>query len=117
MRPEPFHCRKCGTCCRLAHYGEVHEEDVRSWEREGRSDVLQWVRFVPLGGNDYAYEVWIDPRTDRQAEECPWLNRGQDTNRHACRIYEVRPLICRYFPANRKHAEEVGCSGFEGSAP
>jgi Fe-S-cluster containining protein len=61
--------------------------------------------------------VWVDPLTGQRVDECPWITEGFDRGQHRCQIYEVRPTICKYFPASRKHAEEVGCRGFEGPFP
>ena len=113
MTQPAFSCKRCGTCCLTAWFGEVHEEDVRSWEKGGRTDILQWVRFVPLGQDDFAYRVWVDPVTNEETDHCPWLTRDLDSGRYGCRIYSVRPTTCRYFPASENHAREVGCRGFK----
>jgi Fe-S-cluster containining protein len=112
MNEKDFKCQRCGICCLHARFDEVHEEDIRSWEELGRTDVLQWVRYRPLGQGDFAYEVWIDPVTGEVAESCPWIEKKSNGGQYICRIYDVRPTICRYFPASRKHALEVGCKGF-----
>lgn len=118
MNEEDFKCQRCGICCLHARFYEVHEEDVYAWKQQGRTDILQWIRPRPLGQGDYAYEVWIDPVTGRIAERCPWLKDESHRDGHVCQIYDVRPTICRYFPASKKHALEVGCKGFapRGSA-
>jgi len=91
----------------------VEEADIHFWERKGRTDILEWVRPKPVGDGEYAYEVWIDPTTAEEADRCPWLKKLPNTDQHICQIYPVRPTICRYFPASRKHAAEIGCKGFK----
>lgn len=113
MGETDFTCKRCGNCCLLARFGEVHEEDVRRWQEANRADILHWVRFVPLGDGDHAYEVWVDPATGEQVDGCPWLQETPAPSQYACRIYEARPTICRHFPASRRHAREVGCRGFD----
>jgi Fe-S-cluster containining protein len=113
MMQEAFTCKRCGLCCLYASFSEVGEEDIRLWEEGNRTDILEWVRLRPIGGGDYAYEVWFDPRTKQEVDECPWLGQLPDTDEYMCHIYDVRPGICRYFPASRKHAEEIGCKGLE----
>lgn len=113
MSQEDFSCKRCGNCCLYASFNEVEEADVRLWEKGGRTDILEWVRPKPIGDGEYAYEVWIDPRTTKEVDGCPWLKKLPNTDQHICQIYDVRPTICRYFPASRKHAKEVGCKGFK----
>ena len=113
MMKESFTCKRCGKCCLYASFSEVGEEDIFLWEKGGRTDILEWVHFRPMGNGDYAYEVWIDPGTKQEVDECPWLAILPDTGEYMCQIYDMRPAICRYFPASRKHAEEIGCQGLE----
>ncbi|MDY6836876.1 MAG: YkgJ family cysteine cluster protein [Thermodesulfobacteriota bacterium] len=108
-----FVCKGCGNCCLYASFSEVGEEDVRVWERKGRADILKWVRPRSIGHGEYAYEVWIDPKTGSVAERCPWLEKLPATNHYICQIHDVKPTICRYFPASVKHAQEVGCKGLQ----
>ncbi|MDY6952413.1 MAG: YkgJ family cysteine cluster protein [Thermodesulfobacteriota bacterium] len=110
---QTFICKGCGNCCLYASFSEVGEEDVRLWEREGRADILRWVQPRSIGQGEYAYEVWIVPKTGAVAERCPWLEELPGTNQYICQIHSVKPTICRYFPASVKHAQEVGCRGFQ----
>jgi Fe-S-cluster containining protein len=94
----------------------VGEEDVWNWKKKGRTDILKWVRPRAIGHGVYAYEVWVDPKTGAVAERCPWLQTLAGTNDYICQIHDVKPTICRYFPASTKHAQEVGCKGFQEEA-
>ena len=113
MTQEKFNCKQCGNCCLYACFDEVEEADIRLWEEKGGIEILEWVRRKPIGDGDYAYEVWIDPRTSEEVDGCPWLKGLPGTSQYMCQIYDVRPTICRYFPASRKHAADIGCKGFE----
>jgi len=113
MDPPGFQCKQCGNCCLHAHFDEVEEGDVFLWENRGRTDILKWVRRESMGDGDYVYGVWIDPKTGAKAATCPWLTRPTDNHEYLCQIHDVKPTICRYFPASRKHAQDIGCKGFE----
>jgi Fe-S-cluster containining protein len=116
MKLQSFTCKGCGNCCIDASFSEVEEADVLLWRRKGRVDILKWVCSRPIGDGDYAYHVWIDPVTGKAAESCPWLRRQLSSGKYICQIHDIKPTICRYFPASRKHAEEVGCRGFQEKA-
>jgi len=113
MLTKTFTCKRCGNCCLHGAFSEVGEEDVALWTDSGRTDILAWVHFRPIGDGDYAYEVWIDPETKQEVELCPWLEKLTDSDGYVCQIHDVKPSICRHFPASRKHAEEMGCLGLE----
>jgi Fe-S-cluster containining protein len=91
----------------------VGEEDIVLWTDSGRSDILEWVHFRPIGNGDHAYEVWIDPETHQEVAECPWLKKLSDGDGYMCQIHDVKPSICRHFPGSKKHAEDIGCLGLE----
>ncbi|MBN2157952.1 MAG: hypothetical protein JW807_01060 [Spirochaetes bacterium] len=73
----------------------VTEEDIRRWERENRTDILDRVR-----GNDI---IWSGDRImsseGKFLKSCAYL--GWDGNAFFCEIYETRPLVCRnYIPGS-----------------
>jgi hypothetical protein len=51
MPPQNFKCTQCGNCC-LNLYDAFStcatEEDIQLWQKEGREDILEWVRFIAL---------------------------------------------------------------------
>lgn len=111
---EGFHCRQCGRCCRSLDYRkEVTAEDVSRWRAMGRNDILDWVGIFKREGRETAYRIWIIPGTAKSAEVCPFLHHISSENRWICRIHDVKPAICRQYPATRKHALMTGCPGFE----
>jgi Fe-S-cluster containining protein len=113
MTDQDFHCRQCGNCCRLAYFGEVTGGDVQSWKDGDRADILAWIRVRSEGDDEHIFEVWFDPETGEAFEGCPWLKKHPGSDRYDCLIYDVRPVICRHFPASRKHGKEIGCQGFD----
>jgi len=110
---ETFHCTQCGQCCRILDYhAEVTKEDVARWRSQGRDDVLQWVAGVGTGSPATGYRIWVIPGTSRMAEVCPFLKQVDGQNRWQCAIHDVKPRICRQYPATRKHGLMTGCRGF-----
>ncbi|MBW1800093.1 MAG: YkgJ family cysteine cluster protein [Deltaproteobacteria bacterium] len=110
---EDFNCRQCGQCCRSLDYRkEVRAEDVTLWRELGRTDILKWVGVIKRGGRETAYRIWVTPGTGAVAEGCPFLKREASKNRWYCGIHDVKPEICRQYPASRKHAIMTGCPGF-----
>lgn len=80
-------------------------EDVRRWEAAGREDILQWV--------ECTHDIWIHPETGDDVDRCPWLRKVRGQDRYQCRIYTLRPDICRNYPLSQEHAERTGCPGFD----
>ncbi|MCF8142695.1 MAG: YkgJ family cysteine cluster protein [Deltaproteobacteria bacterium] len=111
---EAFSCRQCGRCCTVLDYhNELTGEDVVRWEREGRTDILQWVRTIEGKDRERAYRIWTLPGTTRLAESCPFLKKIPSENRWECLIHHVKPAICRQYPLTRKHGLMTGCPGFD----
>lgn len=115
MPPKGFKCKQCGNCCLNLNTAStsVSEEDIRMWEKEGRSDILEWVDFIPIGENSFVSDIWIDPVTNDDVEICPWLGKLPNQDKYVCSIHDVKPEIGGKYPRSRKHAEETGCRGFE----
>ena len=111
---EDFVCRKCGICCvSLDYHGELTSEDVALWKKLERDDILKWVRKLKKEDGKTEYRIWTIPGTTRLADVCPFLNKEPDGNCWRCLIQDVKPRICRQYPASRKHAFMTGCRGFE----
>ena len=110
---EGFSCQQCGNCCKFLDYHDaVTSADMKLWERIGRNDILVWVggNHKPTGAS--CYRIWVEPKTGKIAEQCPFLNHLPDENRWICRIHDVKPRICRDYPVSRKHGMMTGCPGF-----
>jgi len=107
---DDFICLQCGRCCRkLAYKDGCSVADYRHWVELGRTDILKWVGTVRQEGAVIHCRIWMIPGTNRYAETCPWLKRGDTPNRYLCTIHDVRPTICRQYPGTRKHARMTGC--------
>lgn len=99
-----FVCIQCGRCC--LKYGfelPATEEDILLWKQERRKDILNW---VDCG------DLWINQKADEAAIRCPWLRKLPNKNIYICRIYELRPEICREYPHNKKRVKEEKCPGY-----
>lgn len=109
-----YRCRRCGDCCRRLDYRhQATAEDVDRWRRQGRDDILAWVREDRGDDGEPVYSIWREPGAARFAEVCPWLENLPGTAKWICAIHDVKPEICRQYPASRKHAEMTGCGGFD----
>lgn len=88
--PRTAGCLCCGRCCELFG-GRLHvtDHDLRRWRREGRDDLL--CRVNRLGW------IWVDPRTGKQLDPCPFLV-PDESGRKVCAINETKPDICRDYP-------------------
>ncbi|MDT8389693.1 MAG: YkgJ family cysteine cluster protein [Lentisphaeria bacterium] len=116
MPPENFKCKQCGNCC--LHLTDAANScatgaDIRRWEEAGRDDILDWVDTLQLGQYDCVHDIWVNPRTGEDAARCPWLRKERGKNTYVCRIYDMRPDLCRNYPKSRQHAEDTGCPGFD----
>ena len=74
-------CSKCGECCNT--FLPLTEQDVSTIKEYVKANNIQPC-YHGTGAELDAY--------------CPFL----DSNKR-CKIYEVRPLICRFFKCSRKH--------------
>ncbi len=111
---EDFFCRQCGQCCTLLDYEkELTADDVSLWEKMERKDLLKWVRFLKKEDGKTEYRIWTIPGTASLAKICPFLEKSSFENRWKCLIQDVKPGICRQYPASRKHAFMTGCTGFK----
>ncbi len=118
MTKNGFQCRQCGQCC--LNLGDAiatcaTATDMRRWAAAGREDILAWVDPIAIG-DEYIYDIWINPETGEDASRCPWLRKVRGQERFVCRIHDLKPDHCRAYPKSRHHAEETGCPGFGGNA-
>lgn len=109
-----FECRQCGRCCRRLDYRfELTEADYQLWVDQGRTDILEWVGAFRRNDRIVSYAIWIEPGTRRYAPVCPWLQEIPGTDHWECTIHDVKPEVCREYPATRKHAQMTGCAAFK----
>ena len=115
MPPKEFECKQCGKCCRNlldAYVTSVDEDDINIWERKGRTDILERIVIIPLGEDLAIYDIWFDPDTGEELDQCPWLEKIPGTDKYICLIHDVKPRHCREYPTSRQHAKGTGCLGF-----
>ncbi len=109
-----FECRQCGKCCRKLDYRfELTQADYQLWGDQGRTDILEWVGAFHRNGRMVSYAIWIEPGTRKYAPVCPWLKKIPGTDRWECIIHDLKPEVCREYPATRKHAQMTGCKAFK----
>jgi Fe-S-cluster containining protein len=110
---EDFRCRQCGKCCRSLDYRkEVTAEDIAYWQKLGRTDIIDHVGVFQPDKKEKTYRMWVVPGTLQVVETCPFLKKQPSEDRWYCGIHDVKPAICRQYPATRKHAIMTGCPGF-----
>ncbi len=99
-----FECKQCGRCCLL--YGSclpAFPKDLELWEKEGRDDILAWVEFPG--------DLWTNQENHKEVDRCPWLRKFPNKNKYYCRIYDVRPEVCRKYPVDKEQALHDKCPG------
>lgn len=109
-----FQCRQCGHCCinvSGAFSACATDADVARWKAAGRDDILAWVDPIAVG-DAFVYDIWIDPETEDDVSQCPWLEQEPGTDRYVCGIHGLKPDHCREYPKTRRHADETGCPGY-----
>jgi Fe-S-cluster containining protein len=86
----PPACRQCGQCCEsFGGHLQASPHDLARWRAQGRHDLID--RTNRLGW------IWVDPGTKQLVSPCPHLDRSDPEQSH-CKIYDVRPDICRAYP-------------------
>jgi uncharacterized protein len=99
-------CNGCGKCCeKYGHSLQANQRDVDRW-RSDRPDILRYMD--PLLG-----DLWLNPQTGEEVQRCPWLRKMPREQRFKCRIYELRPDVCRDYPVNVQQMIDDGCEMLE----
>jgi len=110
---ETFSCRQCGDCCNFLDYHDaLTQADVERWKQLGRQDILDWVSVSRTPNGKSGYRIWVEPKTGKMIDRCPFLKPLSTENHWLCRIHDVKPCICREYPVSRKHGLMTGCPGF-----
>lgn len=98
-------CNQCGKCC--TKYGgdglSVSAGEIELWEIF-RTDIFSYV---------YDGGIWINPDTNKQLEQCPWLRRVPNQDKYICDIYFDRPDDCKFYPVTIDQMIEDGCEMLE----
>ncbi len=98
-------CNQCGKCCINYSNGGLSalKSEIEYWEAF-RPDVYEYVS----NGN-----IWMDPRTGRILERCPWLRHLPNTNKYTCDIYSDRPDDCKHYPVTINQMIKDKCEMLE----
>ena len=98
-------CNQCGKCC--AKYGgdglSVSSSEIEYWGTF-RPEIFSYV---------YNGEIWIDPNTSKQLQQCPWLRRLPDQEKYTCAIYFDRPDDCKFYPVTIEQMVTDECEMLE----
>ncbi|MBU2644587.1 YkgJ family cysteine cluster protein [bacterium] len=115
---EGFLCKQCGNCCKI--YYDVKEisftyRDFERFDKSGRQDIIDYIVAIPVGRERYLYEGWFSPTTGDEVERCPWLRKLPHKDAYKCRIYELRPDVCRKYPRPEEKEKVIGdgCRGWD----
>jgi Fe-S-cluster containining protein len=94
ITPENFVCdRSCGDCCRYLTV-KLFKKDIEAIKRQGFAEE----EFLEYDSHIKSYVLKM---TD---EGCPFL--GHKDGRYHCKIYKIRPKVCREYPfGSRKEVE------------
>jgi uncharacterized protein len=106
MRP----CTQCGKCC-LKYGAELDTVEVKVihvWRRK-RPEIAQWAGWA--GGD--LYDLWVSPTTHEDVKRCPWLRKPPNQEKYTCRIYAMRPQVCRNYPVDIEQMVQDGCEMLE----
>lgn len=105
-----FHCTGCGKCClEGASRLQAVESDIAMWE-ERAPHLLQYVVIAGEPG-DRTGDIWTGPQSAKDTTRCRWIKKYPGREQYYCRIYEVRPQVCRRYPTSLEHALYTDCPG------
>ncbi len=114
--PKEFKCKQCGKCCT---YGDVIEialtaQDYQRFINNDREDILEYIDSIPIGEGWFVHDGWFSPKTGEEVTRCPWLRKLPNKDKYKCRIYELRPDVCRAYPQLRQEKDAIkdGCQGW-----
>jgi len=86
-------CEQCGLCCeRHGHEITLSLSDLERWHKQGRTDILQFVKTIEYDSVIFGIRNWID-KTGKKLDFCPFL-----TKNFSCAIHETKPDHCRMYP-------------------
>jgi Fe-S-cluster containining protein len=103
----PSLCTRCGKCCLNDSYMStlsIDRTDVARWRKQGRADILQYVWSITPAVHD----AWVKP-DGSECTRCPFVRKDAGAATYKCRIYDMRPQVCRDYPSSYAQMEFVGC--------
>lgn len=103
-----FKCKQCGRCCLATDHVDISEEDIALWKSIGRDDLYspemeaEWDYF----GASYLFR-------NQNSFRCPFLRKKKNKSTYYCKIQNIKPIFCRSFPKDKKHAKDFcNCPGY-----
>jgi Fe-S-cluster containining protein len=107
-------CTQCGKCCLnynglKGNLGTISQKEALLWEKN-RPEIL---RYLLPALDDKVYDVWFSPITREELMRCPWLRKLPNREKYKCRIYDIRPCVCRNYPVNVGQMKKDGCEMLE----
>jgi Fe-S-cluster containining protein len=107
-----FQCISCGKCCTEgASRLQADEDDIALWLNKA-PHVMDYVIVHGQQGKRSG-DLWISPITGKDTTRCPWIRKFPGRNKYYCRIYDLRPKVCRRYPTSLEHALFTDCPGVE----
>lgn len=107
-----FICRRCGKCCGLVPFTRAEYKTIRkSAEKMGITLVKQYINGKPAYlPRQLARKLELPPEKIAELVEldCPFLGKDKD-GKALCRIYDLRPGICRLFGNNPEQHPLLKC--------
>ena len=98
-------CNSCGKCC--TKYGNgglsASQDEIEFWETF-RPEISSYVN----QGN-----IWVNPDTGKQTEQCPWLRQLPNQGKYICDIYYDRPDDCKHYPVTIAQMVKDECEMLE----
>ena len=88
LNPKTFICKHCGECCKSVV--KVMADEIKMIEQAGYKNFLE---VDPIRGNNEK-----DCIRKNSEGYCVFLTRESESGRAACRIYNLRPKVCRIYP-------------------
>lgn len=113
QRKEPgeFRCTACGKCClEGAGWLPLVESDIALWEAEAP----HLLKYAAWEGDPGERRGGLSRSNagGRDSTRCPFVRKRRGRQEYYCRIYDVRPTVCRRYPTSPDHALYTGCEGY-----
>ena len=108
--PKDFKCQQCGKCC-ISYY-DVSEitftdQDYQRFIGSDQPNILEYIESIPIGNGQFIHDGWFTPKTGMEVDRCPWLRKLPNKNKYKCKIYELRPDVCRAYPQIRQKKDAI----------
>jgi len=101
-------CNQCGKCC-IKYNGDLGmatQKDLDVWKLN-KPEILNYIysKMMP--------DIWLDPITGEEVDECPWLMNDNKKEIYSCKIDNFRPEVCRNYPVSINQMKNDKCEMLE----